>query len=691
MPGDAAPPQRPAGDSRASGLPSYLRRRKALDYDPDPEVESLALQVLQASAPGFNYLVRRYPRRHLRRDVVAGVAVAAYMVPQVLAYSAIVNVQPVAGLWTALAAIIAYAVMGGSRVLSSGPESTIALMAGAAIAPMAHGDPQRAMALSAALCLVVAGWCLLGRLVKAGVVVELLSQPLLVGYLAGGAVLMIVGQLGKVTGTTVRGETITDQLVSFFGVVGQTKLPTLAVAGATLVIILFLRWLAPQLPAPLIAVALATLGSVLLHLPDAGVAIVGAVPTGLPIPHLPAVSAEEFQALVLAGLGVAVVGFSDNMLIARGFPSPLEEGESKKSARVDPNSELVAMAGVHVAIGLMSGYPSSSSGSRTALAIASGARSQVYSLVAGLCIVAVLYFAGPLLENLPAAALGAVVFYAAGKLVTPAEIKRLWVFRRREFFIALVTMLATVFIGILTGVLIAIAISLLEVIHRLARPHEGVLGRVPGMAGMHDVDDYPDAETLPGCIFYRYDAPLFFANIGDLRDRVEHLVSQENEAYPDTPVRWFILNVEANVEVDITAADGLRELAEELAARGVELGLARVKLDLYEPLDRAGVVDVIGKDMLFPTLPIAEEAYLQWALDHAPEPVRPAEPGAEVDDEDAHPRSLLPWERPDPDDEEEPEDDEPSLLDRILHRDERRHHDHVDEPESGEPEVKRLR
>ena len=509
-------------------------------------------------------------------------------------------------------------------------------------------------------------------MLRLGIVAELLSQPLLVGNRAGGAVLMIVGQLGKVTGTKVSGETITDQLVSFFGVVGQTKLPTLAVAGVTLAIILVLRWLAPQLPAPLIAVALATLGSVLLRLQESGVTIVGPVPTGLPVPHLPSVSSEELQALVLAGLGVAVVGFSDNMLIARGFPSPLEQGEPKKAARVDPNSELVAMAGVHVAIGLMSGYPSSSSGSRTALAIASGARSQVYSIVAGLCIVAVLYFAGPLLENLPSAALGAVVFYAAGKLVTLPEVRRLWVFRRREFFIALVTMLATVFIGILTGVLIAIAISLIEVIHRLARPHEGVLGRVPGMPGMHDVDDYPDAETLPGCIFYRYDAPLFFANIGDLRDRVDNLVTQENEAYPDAPVRWFILNVEANVEVDITAADGLRELAEELAARGVELGLARVKLDLYEPLDRAGVVDVIGKDMLFPTLPIAEEAYLRWAVDNAPAPAHDSADRHE-DHTGERPPSLLPWERPDPDDDPQAtEDDEPSLLDRLLHRDEER-------------------
>lgn len=606
----------------APAIPAHLRPRRAHVYDLDRQADSVALSVLRAAAPGLRYLSTRYPRQWVRKDVVAGVAVAAYMVPQVLAYSAIVNVPPVAGLWSALAAIVAYAVMGASRVLSAGPESTIALMAGAAIAPLAGGNPDRALALSAALCLIVAGWCLIARVFRAGIVVELLSQPLLVGYLAGGAVLMIVGQLGKVTGTKVGGESIVDQVASFLSVVGLTKPLTLAVAAATLALILIVRRLRPSLPAPLIAVALTTAASAVLGLHAQGVAIVGAVPSGLPMPALPNVSMDDVQALVLAGLGVAVVGYSDNMLIARGFPAPLEAGETKADVRVDPQSELVAMAGVQAAIGFFSGYPASSSGSRTALAIASGARSQVYSLAAGVCILAVLFFAGPLVSALPQAALGAVVFYAAGKLISPAEFRRLWNFRRREFVLAIVTMLGTVIIGILAGVVLAIAISLLEMTHRLARPHEGVLGRVPGLPGMHDVADYPKAKTIPGCVFYRYDAPLFFANIGDLRERVENVVTQENAAFPDAPVRWFILNVEANVEVDITAADGLRELHGDLAERGVRLGLARVKHDLLEPLGRAGLAELIGPHMLFPTLPVAEEAYLAWAAANpsVPEP-----------------------------------------------------------------------
>jgi SulP family sulfate permease len=644
--------QRPTDKEQAAGkrvpIPAHLRPRPALHYEFDKKPDHRVLRVLRGLTPGLNYLTKRYSRRWLRADSIAGLAVAAYLIPQVMAYSAIVDVPPVASLWAALAAIVAYAVLGSSRILSSGPESTIALMTGVAIAPLAAQNPDRAVALSATLALIVAGWSLLARLLRAGIIAELLSTPLLVGYLAGGAVLMVVGQLGRVTGTSFEGGTIVEEVRGFLGVAAGTDWLTLAVAASTLAVILLLGRLGPSLPGPLIAVVLATVASVVFDLESYGVAVVGQVPSGLPVPHLPDVTFEDVKVLLLAGLGITIVGYSDIMLIARGFPLAPAEGETTADLRPDPQAELVAMAGVHAMVGIFGGYPVSASGSRTALAIASRARSQVYALVAALCVVAVLFFAGPLMAPLPWAALGAVVFYAAGKLVSIPEFRRLWRFRRREFMLGVITLVGTVLIGILQGVVLAIALSFLEMLHRLARPHEGVLGRVPGVPGMHDVADYPDARTLPGCMFYRYDAPLFFANIDDLRERVDKLTAMENEAYPDSPVRWFVLNVEANVEIDITAADGLRELARELADRGIHLGLARVKNDLYQPLERAGVVDVIGKEMLFATLPVAEETYLRWAI--AAEPAQSTEtPVQAIEDEPAD--SSLPWQQPDPDDE----------------------------------------
>ncbi len=603
-----------------------LRRRPAVEYELDVPARRTLLQTLPTLAPGVGVL-RHYPRRWLRADVFAGVAVAAYLVPQVMAYAAIVNVPPVAGLWTALAACLVYAALGGSRVLSVGPESTVALLAGATVAPMANGDAARAATLTSALCLVVAGWCLIARAARLGVIADLLSQPLLVGYLAGGAVLMVVGQLGRVTGTSVDGESIVEQIRSFVSVAGKTHGATLAVAAGTLTLLLLVIWLRPNWPGALIAVVAATAASAVFGLADRGVKAVGEVPSGLPGLHLPLVSLDDLKSLALAGLGVAVVAYSDNTLIGRAFrPAPEPGSTETASTDVDPQQELVALGGVHLASGLFGGFPVSSSGSRTALAIAAGARSQMYSLVAAACIVAVLFVAGPLLSQLPAAALGAVVLYAASKLVSWHDIVRLARFRTTELVLAIIACLGTVVFGILAGVGVAIALSVMEMTQRLARPHEGVLGRVPGLAGMHDVDDYPDATTLPGLLVYRYDAPLFFANVGDLRRRAVLAVDVENTADPSHPVRWFILNVEANVEIDITAADGLRALHGDLAERGVQLGLARVKHDLRRPLERADLVSLIGEDMLFPTLPVAEEAYLTWAAAHPQPEVSPHEP-----------------------------------------------------------------
>jgi len=612
-PDAAAMPMHPEPDPSVLADPAIagLTRRAAIGYETSPRHEHFLVTAFLSSTPGLDTL-RRYRRRWLRLDIFAGIAVAAYLVPQVMAYSAIVNVAPVVGLWTALAALVVYAVMGQSRMLSVGPESTVALMAGAAIAPLSGGDPQKAVALGAALSLVVAGWCFLARMARLGVVAELLSQPLLVGYLAGGAVLMIVGQLGKMTGTTVSGETIVEQARSFASVVSQTHPVTLLVGVGTLALIVVIHMLRPRWPAPLIAVAAATIVATVFSLQSYGVAVVGPVPRGLPTPAFPSIPWADWQALLLAGIGVAIVAYGDNTLIARGFPAPIERDEDRSVNAVDGQKELVALGGVHIATGLFSGFPVSSSGSRTALALASRARTQVYSLVAALCVIVVLFVAGPIIANLPQAALGAVVFYAASKLVSWKEMKRLAKFRRRELLLAAATTIGTVLFGILAGVGIAIALSFIEMAGRLARPHDGVLGRVPGLAGMHDVADYPDAQTLPGLIVYRYDAPLFFGNVSDLQRRALLVVDQENKAFPDSPARWFILNVEANVEVDITAADGLRELHGDLAERGVRLGLARVKHDLYEPLSRAGLTELIGADMLFPTLPVAEQAYLDW-------------------------------------------------------------------------------
>jgi sulfate permease, SulP family len=553
--------------------------------------------------PGLSML-RHYPRRWLRQDAFVGVAVAAYLVPQVLAYSGLVGVPAVVGLWGAVAAMAVYWLFGSSRVLAIGPESTVALMAGSVVAQLSDGDPARSIALSAGLALVVGAWLFLAWLLRLGVVADLLSHPLLVGYLSGGAVLMVVGQLGRVTGIEVSGTSIVEQVRSFVSQVGTGagNLPTLLIALATLAILFGVSAWRRTAPAPLIAVAAATLASALLGLSERGVAVLGEVPQGLPSPTLPALSWSDVSALALAGLGVAVVAYSDNTLIGRAFA---RRGES-----FDANQELLALSAVHVGVGAFSAYPVSSSGTRTALAVSGGARTQVYSIVAMLVVLAMLLVAGPLVRDLPDAALGAVVIFAARTLVSIPDYRELWRYRPSEFALALVTLVGTVWLGILAGVGIAVVLSLLEMTTRLSRPHDAIQGFVPDMAGMHDVDDYPNARTVPGLVVYRYDAPLFFANAENFRVLVLAAVDEYDD--PDEPVRWVVLNVEANMHVDVTAIRLLIGLVGELQARGIRVGLARAKHDLLLQLERSDLLDIIGRDMVFPTLPTAVQAYQAW-------------------------------------------------------------------------------
>jgi SulP family sulfate permease len=565
-------------------------------------------------APGLA-LLRQYRRDWIRADVLAGVTVAAYLIPQVMAYAEVAGLPPVVGLWAIVAPLAVYAVLGSSRQLSIGPESTTALMTAVTVAPLAAGDPARYAALAAALAIIVGALCLVGWMARLGFLADLLSRPVLIGYMAGVAVIMIVSQLEKVTGVPVEGESFLSGMASFLGNLSQVHLPTVVLAAGALIFLLVAGKMFPRLPIPLFGVLLAAGVTAVFSLEEIGIDVVGEVPAGLPAPGIPAVSISDLTALLLPAVGVAIVGYTDNVLTGRAFAT-------RNGYRIDANSELLALGAVNVASGLTRGFPVSSSGSRTAIGDALGSRSQLYSLVALAAVLLVLLVGGSVLATFPAAALGALVIYAALRLVEIGEFRRFAVFRHSELVIALATTVAVLVLGVLYGVLAAVVLSIVDLLRRVARPHDGILGYAPGVAGMHDIDDYPDAKVVPGLVAYRYDAPLFFANAEDFRQRA---LAAVDDAPAD--VEWFLLNAEANVEVDITAVDALNELRSELERRGIVFAMARVKQDLRDDLDAAGLVDKVGEDRIFPTLPTAVAAYLHWYTDrHGQPPVGVIEP-----------------------------------------------------------------
>ncbi len=517
-----------------------------------------------------------------------------------MAYAEIAGLPAAAGLWAICGSLAVYAVLGSSRQLSVGPESTTALMTAAAITPLAAGDPTRYAMLAAGLALIVGALCLLARAAKAGALADLLSMPVLVGYLAGIAVIMIVGQLEKVTGVPVEGDSLGAELVSFLTNLGAANGPTVILSLSLLGFLLVGTRLRPRWPVLLVGMLAATAVVAVFSLQDVGIQVVGEAATGLPTPALPSLSAADLPALTLAAVGVAIVGYSDNVLTARAFA-----GRRRES--IDGNTELLALGVANLASGLLRGFPVSSSGSRTAVGDRQGSQTQLYSLTALVLVLLVLAAGGAVLAGFPTAALGAVVIFAALSLIDVAAFRRLNRVRRSELVLALATTAAVLVLGVLYGVLAAVALSIVDLLRRISRPHDAVLGHVPGVPGMHDVDDYPDARPVPGLVVYRYDAPLFFANAEDFHRRALAALRET-----PTETHWFLLNVEAIVEVDSTAIDALEALRAEITDGGIVFAMARVKQDLRDDLQRAGFVEAVGEDRLFPTLPTAVVAYENW-------------------------------------------------------------------------------
>jgi len=531
------------------------------------------------------------------RDAVAGVAVASYLVPQCMAYARLAGLDAVTGLWAALGALVIYALLGTSSRLSVGPESSSALLVGSAVAAIGAGiDPRLRPAIAAALALAVAVLALVAWAARLGFLADLLSRPVLVGYMAGVAVAMVVSQLPNVTAITSTERDTLPRVADIVGRIGDLQVWPVAICLVVVGALVVLRRF-PRIPGPLLVVLAAAAATAAFDLESRGVATVGSVPRGLPSLAVPGIPAHLWSNVLAAAAGICVVIYSDNILTARAFAA-------RRDDRIDANQELLALAGSNAASGLLGGFPVSSSGSRTALAAMAGGQTQVTSLVAAAVVVVVLLFGGTVLESFPLAALGGLVIFAAVRLVDTDEMRRIAAFRRREAVLVACAFVGVVVFGVLVGIAIAVGLSVAELSARIARAHDAVQGTVAGMAGLHDVDDYPEAETVPGLVVYRYDAPLCFFNAEDFRTRLLDSVGEEK-----TPVEWVVVNMEANVEIDLTAADALEEVRSELAGRGIVLALARVKRDLAVYLDRSGLSERIGADHMFLTLPTAVDGF----------------------------------------------------------------------------------
>ncbi len=560
----------------------------------------------------------RYPLGWLRDDVVAGITLSALLVPVGMGYAEAAGLPAIAGLYATVGPLVAYFVIGPSRILVLGPDSSLLPLVAAAVVPLAAGDPARAVALGAALAVMVGAICVAAALARLGFLTDLLSRPVRVGYMNGIALTVLVGQLPKLLGFSV---TEPDFLGAAGGLVrgvaaGRTALSAVLVGGAALALILGLRRVSRRIPGVLIAVVLAGLAVALLGWQHS-LAVVGEIPRGLPTPALPAVSVDDLLALAPAAFGIALISFADTSVVSRLFAA-------RRGDHVDADRELASLGACNVVAGLVGGFPVSGSATRTPVAEAAGARTQMTGLV-GAGVILVLLLAVPgLFAPVPSAALAAVVISAALGLFDIAGLRRLWRQRRSELGLALVAFLAVAVFGALPGIGVAVTLSLLNFIRHAWRPHDAILGRVANYKGYHDIGRHPEARLVPGLILYRWDAPLFFANADLFRERVLQVVD-----HAPPPVRWLAATAEPVTDIDTTAADTLDELITELARRGVELHFAELKGHVRDRLGTYGITDRLGADHFHPTVGSVVKAYLvrhpdvAWR-DWEDEPVPPA-------------------------------------------------------------------
>ncbi len=546
-----------------------------------------------AGVPGVRVL-RTYRRAWLRADLLAGAVLAAILVPQGMAYAELAGLPAVTGLYTTIACLVGYAVLGPSRVLVLGPDSSISPLILAAITPLlVTGDPASAIALAGMLAVLV-GLTEIGLgLGKLGFVADLLSKEVQVGYMNGLAITIIVGQMPKLFGFSTHADSFLAELRAFVENLDQTQTTTLLVGVAVLVLLLVLPRITTRLPAVLVGVVGATVASAVFGLADSGVATVGALPQGVPTPAFPWTTASDVVPLLIAAVGITLVSLTDTIATATSFAA-------RRGEEVEPNQEMIGMGAANIAAGLFQGFAVSTSGSRTAVAEQSGAKSQVTGLVGAGLVAALLLFLNSLLADLPQTALAAVVIVAALSLTDLGLLRRYLRVRRSAFAVSLLATVGVMLLGVLQGILVAVTLAILLFFRRNWWPHGAVLGTVEGLEGWHDVDAHPDALQIPGVVVYRWEAPLFFANAGAFRQQIRHLVR-------DHRPEWVVIQCEAVTDVDVTAAEMLEQLDNELNAAGVHMAFAEMRSRLQDLTLRYGLLETLDREHFYPTLEAALE------------------------------------------------------------------------------------
>ena len=550
--------------------------------------------------PGLLTL-RQYQAGWLPHDIIAGAVLATMLVPVGIAYAVASGLPGIYGLYATIVPLLAYALFGPSRIMVLGPDSSLAAVILGVVYPLSHGDPARAVALAGTMAVVSGAVCILAGAARLGFITELLSKPIRYGYMNGIALTVLISQLPKFFGFSIDGDGPLRELWAIGRAIvgGRANWTTLAIGAGALAVILLLRN-NKRVPGILVAVVGATAVVGLLGLAArADVAVLGPLPEGLPAFAVPWIAYADIVPVLLGGAAVALVSFADTSVLSRAYAA-------RTATQVDPNQEMVGLGAANLAAGFFQGFPISSSASRTPVAEAAGARTQLTGVVGAVAVALLLLLAPNLLRNMPAAALAAVVIASAIGLFEIADLFRIFRIQQWEFWLSVVCFVGVAVFGAIPGIGLAIVIAIIEFLWDAWRPYSAVLGRAKGVAGFHDITRYPDARQIPGLVLFRWDAPLFFANAELFKQRVLDTVAKSVAS-----VRWLVVAAEPITSVDVTAADALAELDDTLHEAGIELCFAELKDPVKDKLKRFGLFARIGESFFFPTIEAAADSYLQ--------------------------------------------------------------------------------
>ncbi len=578
-------------------MPDQIRPPAESGATPPPQ--GATAPRLQRYLPGLAVL-RNYRGAWFLGDLVAGVSVCIVMIPSVIAYAGLMGLRPEHGLYAALVPLLAYAVLGSSRQVIVGPDIAISLLTASTVGPLAAGDPAHAAALAALLALLSGLLLVLGARANLGAVADFLSRPVLVGYMTGAALILIGSQLDKLFGLPLHNNDFFPRLLELAEGLGGSQVPTLLFGIGLLGLLFGLRRWAPRVPGTLAACVVAIVASRALRLSEHGFAVVGAFPSGLPRFEVPAISWRELHTLLPAAIGIALLTYTEGILLARAFAA-------KNGYEVSPNQELTALGVSDVMTGLFQGFSITGSQARTTINDATGAKSQLSSLIAALTLGLFLLYLTPLIASLPQVALAAILIYAGCGLIEISDMVKIHRFSPRSGVIAGLTTLSVLAAGVVPGIVFGVALSLLGLINRISHPPDAVLTEVPGH-GFHDVGNPDEAQTVPGLIAYRFYAPLLFSNAGHFVERVRHLIASSPQ-----PVRWFLLDAQAISDIDVTAVEALTSICEELKRQGVALKIAHANRPLRELLQRTGLTGEIGAESFFSSVHECVQAFSKTA------------------------------------------------------------------------------